>query len=213
VSLGIIEQGKDFNAPITRREYLRWLFKANNKFYSNQPSLQIKPADINSQPLFKDLPNNDPDYPLIQGLAEAGIIPSTLTKDNTDLLLRPDAPLTREVMVLWKVPLDYRKPFPVASLETIKSSWGFSDANLIDAKAWRPLYIDQQNGEASNLRRALGYTVLLQPKKVVTRSQAAATIWSFGFQDNVLTAADVLKREGSPSPSVVLPSPNVLKSP
>lgn len=203
-NLGIIEPGIDLNAPITRREYLRWLVKANNRIYSNQPSLQIKPAAADGIPLFKDLANNDPDYPLIQGLAEAGILPSTLTRDNSALLLSPDTPLTRESLILWKVPLDYRKPFPLASLETLKSSWGFSDANLIDSKAWRPLYVDYQNGEASNLRRVFGYTVLLQPKKVVSRLQAAATIWSFGFQDAVTTANDALKREALPS---VTPSP------
>ncbi len=203
-SLGIIESGIDPNAPISRREYLRWLVKANNRLYSNQPSLQIRPAAQDSIPLFRDFPSNDPDYPLIQGLAEAGIIPSALTRDNNALLLRPDTPLTRETIILWKVPLDYRKPFPMASLETLKSSWGFSDVNLVDPRVWRPLYLDFQNGDASNLRRAFGYTILLQPKKIVSRSQAAATIWSFGFQDGISSANDVLKRESLPSAS---PSP------
>jgi hypothetical protein len=207
--LGIIEPGIDPNAPITRREYLRWLVRANNRFYNNQPSLQIRSATADGIPLFKDIPNNDPDYPIIQGLAEAGLLPSSLTRDNSALLLQPDLPLTRETMILWKVPLDYRKPFPLASLDTIKSSWGFSDANLIDPKVWRPLYVDFQNGDASNLRRAFGYTVLLQPKKIVTHAQAAAAIWSFGFQDGVLNASDILKRESLPTPTL---TPNVFKS-
>jgi len=61
------------------------------------------------------------------------------------------------------------------------------------------------------LRRVFGYTVLLQPKKVVSRLQAAATIWSFGFQDGVTTANDALKREALPSvaPTPFI-SPNVL---
>ena len=212
-SLGIITTQENFSAPITRREYLRWLIKANNRFYSNQPSLQIRPASTTSIPLFKDLNNSDPDFPLIQGLAEAGIIPSTLTKDNNAFFLRPDAPLTRETLIHWKVPLDYRKAIPVATLETIKSSWGLSDANLIDPKVWSTLYVDYQNGEASNLRRALGYTVLLQPKKLVTHAEAAATLWSFGFQDTVLTAVDVLKTEAIPSPSPSAIPNNVVPKP
>lgn len=214
VSLRIIETGNFFNAPITRREYLRWLFNANNRFYSNLPSLQIRQASTNSTPVFRDLPKNDPDFPLIQGLAEAGIIPSTLTKDNSAVLLRPDTPLTRETILLWKIPLDYRKALPAATKETIKDTWGFQDAQEIDPKIWRGLYVDYQNGEASNLRRSLGYTILLQPKRTVTRAEAAATIWSFGFQDNVLTATDVLKIEASPTPTpTVSSSPNEQPSP
>jgi len=211
-NLGVIDSGLDLNAPITRREYLRWLFKTNNRFYGDQPSLQIRPANASSFPLFKDVPTSDPDYSFIQGLAEAGIIPSILTKDNSSLLLRPDLPLTRESMILWKVPLDYRKPFPLATLDSIKSSFGFSDSNLIDAKAWKPLYVDFQNGDASNLRRAFGYTLLMQPKKNLSRAQALATLWSFGFQDGALNANDVLKKESLPSPSISpSASPNVLK--
>ncbi len=212
VSLGIIQTG-NLNAPITRREYLRWLVNANNRFYSNLPSLQIRLASTNSYPIFKDLATNDPDFPLIQGLAEAGIIPSTLTKDNSAVLLRPDTALTRETLLLWKIPLDYRKALPAATLETMKATWGFQDANLIDPKIWRSLYVDFQNGEASNLRRTLGYTILLQPKRTVTRAEAAATIWSFGFQENVLNATDVLKTEALPTPPVVTPKPSASISP
>jgi hypothetical protein len=52
---------------------------------------------------------------------------------------------------------------------------------------------DYQNGDLSNIRRAFGYTTLLQPQKVVTRAEAAATLWFFGSQGDGLSAQDALQ--------------------
>jgi hypothetical protein len=198
-ALGVLvsnqNQGDRFNpdAIITRREYARWLVAANNKLFANQPGKQLRLATNNSQPVFQDVPKNDPDFAAIQGLAEAGFIASTLTGDNSAMLFRPDAPLTREDLIAWKVALDHRKALPSASIDQIKQTWGFQDATQIDPKALRSLYADYQNSGQANISRVFGSTTLFQPKKNVTRTEAAAALWYFGFQGDGISARDALQ--------------------
>ncbi len=178
--------------PVSRREYARWLFAANNRLYSDRAAQQIRSGQA-SQPAFRDLPPTDPDFAAIQGLAEAGIIPSSLSGDPTVVTFRPDAQLTREAMLLWKVPMDTRQPLPTANLDAIKQTWGFQDAARIEPSAQRAVLADFQNGDLSNIRRVFGYTTLFQPQKPVPRAEAAATLWYFGYQGNGVSARDALK--------------------
>jgi hypothetical protein len=180
------------NQVITRGEYARWLIAANNRYYADNPGKKIYLATKTSQPAFNDINPSHPDFAAIQSLAEAGLIPSRLTEDSTNLLFRPDAPLTRADLVSWKVPLDTRKSLPKASIQAIEESWGFQDTADIDSSATRALYADFQNGDRSNVRRIFGYTTLFQPKKPVTRAEAAASLWHFGFQGDGITAKEVL---------------------
>lgn len=181
------------NKIITRREYARWLVAANNALYSNNPAKQIRLASESNQPAFRDILPKDPDFPAIQGLAEAGLIPSPLSGDATAILFRPDAPLTREQLLLWKVPLDTRQALPAANLEAVKQSWGFQDTEKIDPKALRAVLADFQNAEQANIRRVFGYTTLFQPKKPVTRAEAGAALWYFGTQGEGMSATEALK--------------------
>jgi hypothetical protein len=178
---------------INRREFARWLVTANNRIYANDPGKQVRMTNKNAQPAFKDITNNDPDFPAIQGLAEAGLIPSSLSGDNSALLFRPDAPLTRETLLAWKVPLDSRKALPKGSIDSVKETWGFQDSNKIDPKALSALYADYQNAEQSNIRRVFGYTTLFQPKKTVTHAEAAAALWFFGDRTDGISASEALQ--------------------
>ncbi|MBD2210577.1 S-layer homology domain-containing protein [Nostoc linckia FACHB-104] len=178
---------------ITRREYARWLVAANNAMYANNPAKQIRLVAESAQPAFSDVSAKDSDFSVIQGLAEAGLIPSSLSGDTTAVLFRPDAPLTREQLLLWKLPLDTRQALPSANLEVVRQTWGFQDAGKIDPKALRAVVADYQNGEQSNIRRVFGYTTLFQPKKPVTRAEAAAALWYFGIQGEGISAVDALK--------------------
>ncbi|MFB2937053.1 S-layer homology domain-containing protein [Aerosakkonemataceae cyanobacterium BLCC-F154] len=181
------------NKVITKREFARWLMAANNEIKAKEPAKQIRLANESSQPAFQDVPRTDPDFAAIQGLAEAGIIPSQLSGDNTALLFRPDAPLTREQMILWKVPLDSKLVTSGATFETIKQTWGFQDTFKIEPKALKAVLTDFQNGDSSNIRRVYGYTTLFQPKKPVTRAEAAGTIWFFGTPTEGISAQEALK--------------------
>ncbi len=182
---------------VTHREYARWLIAANNAVYTNNPAKQIRLASESTQPAFSDVSAKDPDFPAIQGLAEAGLIPSPLSGDSTVVLFRPDAPLTREQLLLWKLPLDTRQALPSANLDAVKQTWGFQDAARIDSKALRAVLADYQNGEQSNIRRVFGYTTLFQPKKPVTRAEAATALWYFGSQGEGVSATEALKLKRS----------------
>ncbi|MEH2270187.1 MAG: S-layer homology domain-containing protein [Nostoc sp.] len=182
---------------VTHREYARWLIAANNAMHVSNPAKQIRLASETAQPAFSDVSAKDPDFPAIQGLAEAGLIPSPLSGDSTVVLFRPDAPLTREQLLLWKLPLDTRQALPSANLDTVKQTWGFQDAARIDPKALRAVLADYQNSEQSNIRRVFGYTTLFQPKKPVTRAEAAMALWYFGTQGEGVSAAEALKLKRS----------------
>ncbi|WP_224410532.1 S-layer homology domain-containing protein [Oscillatoria salina] len=192
-NLGVFDLDGNFepNKTITRREYVEWLVKANNLFYQNNPGKQVRLSSTVNQPAFADVPTSDPGFPEIQGLAEAGIIPSRLTGDGVAVQFRPNAPLTREALIAWKVPLDSRSGLPTASIEAIEKTWGFQDAAKIDPKVQRSLLADFQNGEQANVRRVFGYTTLFQPQKPVTRAEAATALWYFGYQGEGISAADV----------------------
>ncbi len=188
------------NRVVTRREYARWLVAAHNKITGTKPTQQIKLAATNTNPIFQDVPSTNPDFPSIQGLAEAGLIPSPLSGDATSVLFRPDTPLTREQMILWKIPLDTRQSLPAASLDAVKQTWGFQDVGKIDPKALRAVLADFQNGEQSNIRRVFGYTTLFQPKKTVTLGEVAIAIWYFGANSEGLSARDAVGNFGAAAP-------------
>ncbi len=178
------------NKPITRREFARWLVAANNRLNATRPARQLRLAVETAQPSFRDVPRNDADFAAIQGLAEAGILPSALSGDLAAVLFRPDTPLTREVLLAWKVPLDLRQKLPLATLDAVQQTWGFQDTARIDPLALRAVLADYQNGDQANIRRAFGFTTLLQPKRSVTRAEAAATLWYFGMQGDGVSAAE-----------------------
>lgn len=185
------------NEVITRGEYARWLVDANNRYFAGDSGKKIYLAAKTSQPAFKDVKPSHPDFQAIQSLAETGLIPSPLTEDGSSLLFKPNAPLKREDLLTWKVPLDIRDSLPKATIEAIEESWGFQDAAEIESLATRALYADYQNGDRSNVRRIFGYTTLFQPKKAVTRAEAAASLWYFGFQGDGVTANEVLAGESA----------------
>lgn len=188
------------NQPISRGEFAHWLLTANNEFYADAPAKRIRPATASTTPTFQDVPAAHPYFADIQGLAEAGIIPSAKTGNATAVTFRPDAPLTRETLVLWKAPLDSRTTLPTATTEAVTTAWGFQDAAKIEPLALRAVLADYQTGDFANIRRAFGYTTLFQPQKGVTQAEAAAALWRFGNQTEGISAED-LRRQPSSQPS------------
>jgi len=208
LALGLVEQANgsssiattpDFqpNQSITRGDFAQWLLAANNKFYQDTPAKRIRPSTSSATPTFQDVPSSHRQFAAIQGLAEAGIIPSAKTGNATAVNFRPEAPLTRETLVLWKVPLDTRAALPTANAEAVNAAWGFQDTAQVEPLALRAVLADHQNGDFANIRRAFGFTTLFQPQKGVTQAEAAAALWRFGNQTEGISAADLL---GRPSP-------------
>ncbi|MDY6785073.1 MAG: S-layer homology domain-containing protein [Cyanobacteriota bacterium] len=193
-ALGVFSENSPFepDKTVTRAEFARWLVAANNALYANTPGKQIRLVPNPSQPAFKDVPKTNPNFAYIQALAEAGLIPSPLSGDASAALFQPDAPLTRENLVAWKVPLDTRQGLPKATLEDVQKVWGFQDTAKVNPLALRALLSDYQNGEQANVRRAFGFTTLFQPKKPVTRAEAAMTLGYFGYQGEGVTAQEAV---------------------
>ncbi len=191
VALGTIAADLEPDAPIPRRTFARWLFATYNRFYADRPTQQIRPAAAVSVALFSDVPTTHPDFSMIQGLAEAGVIPSRLS-GGTQTLFQPDAPLTRETLIQWKVPLDRRGTLPAGTLAAVRETWGFQDLDQIAPQTFAALLVDYDNGDRANLRRAFGYTTLFQPQRPVTQGEAAAALWFFGFQGEGITAAEAI---------------------
>lgn len=185
--------GFEPNKAITRREYARWLVAANNLIYASVPARKIRLGASTDQPAFKDVASKDPDFGAIQGLANAGLIPSALSGESSTVNFRPNSPLTREDLIFWKVPVDIRRSLPNATLDAVKESWGFQDTAKINPKVLRAVLADYQNSDLSNIRRAFGYTTLFNPKKTVSRAEAAAVLWFFGAQGDGLSAKDALQ--------------------
>lgn len=179
------------NQPISRRTFARWLMAVNNRLYQGAADKRIRQGVAGSDAAFEDVPADDPDFGAIQGLAEAGLIPSPLAGNDSAVNFRPEDPLTREELLLWKVPLDTREGLPTATDEAVAQAWGFRDADRIDSLALGAVLADHQAGEFANLRRAFGFTTLFQPDKAVTRAEAAAALWRFGDQADGRSAADV----------------------
>jgi S-layer homology domain len=201
--LGVLsptEAQQPLDSIVNRRAYARWLVAAHNKIYQANPSQQLKLATADTPPSFTDVPANHPDFIAIQSLANAGIIPSTLSGSNSSSTFQPDIPLTREELILWKVPLDNRQALPSASVAVVQKNWGFQDTAKISPAMLSSVLADYQNGDKSNIRRAFGYTTLFQPQKPVTLAETLLTIWYFGTNDG-RSAHDAIINTSSPSPS------------
>jgi S-layer homology domain len=188
--------GKGFspNEPAQRGTFARWLVAMNNRMYRDRPSRQIRIAEV-STPTFQDVPSSNPDFAYIQGLAEAGYVSSPLSGDRTQTRFRPNELLTRETLLLWKVPVDRQQILPTVSAERVKQLWGFKDANRIAVAAVSAVAADHQNGDLSNIRRLLGSTLLFQPQKPVTQAEAVAALWFIGAEGEGLSAQNLLRSE------------------
>lgn len=183
------------NQLIQRGTFARWLVEVNNRLYRDRPTRQIRLAALSQKPAFKDVPSSHPNFPYIQGLAEAGFIPSPLSGDSDQTAFQPDNPLTRETLLRWKVPVDFRKILSSTTAAKVQEVWGFKDTNRISAPALSSIFADHRNGELANIRRLLGSALLFQPQKPVTRAEAAATLWFIGLTGEGYSVKDVLQAE------------------
>ncbi|KZV58153.1 hypothetical protein F511_02746 [Dorcoceras hygrometricum] len=178
----------------TRREYARWLVVASS-ILSRSTASKVYPAmyiENVSELAFDDITPDDPDFPSIQGLAEAGLIASKLSRHDmqssvdesaSPLLFSPDrsAHFSQPTVILlkdlvsWKLALENRQ-LPVVDRKTLQQLSGFIDIDKIDQDAWPALVADLAVGEQGIITLAFGYTRLFQPGKPVTKAQAAMAL-------------------------------------
>ncbi|KAL6500894.1 hypothetical protein OROHE_025091 [Orobanche hederae] len=184
--LKVIEDDVQPGDLCTRREYARWLVSASSDLSRNTTS-KVYPAmyiEKFSELAFDDITPEDPDFPSIQGLAEAGLIASKLSRrdmqsygndDPSPLYFSPGSPLSRQDLVSWKMALEKRQ-LPVVDKKIAQQVSGFIDIDKIDPDAWPALVADLAAGEQGIITLAFGYTRLFQPEKPVTKAQAAIAL-------------------------------------
>ena len=184
------------NKPIKRGTFVRWIMQTNNRLNRDRPTRQFRLASPDaSSAVYEDVPTSDPNFAYIQGLAESGYLPSSLTGDTNEKSFNPDGNLTRETLLQWKVPIDQPKALPTVTVEKVKETWGFKDSDKVTPKNASAIVADHANGDLSNIRRLVGASLLLQPQKPVTRAEAAAVLWYIGIEGKGYSAKDVLRSD------------------
>ncbi len=183
------------NHLVSRRELARWLFAANNQIYSDRLPRQIRPAQPSDRPSFSDIPSQDPDFAAIQGLVNAGLLRASDLK--TGNRFQPEATISREEALAWKVPFDVRQLGTGATVINVRQAWGFGDSDRLTPRGLQVVLVDAQLGDLSNIRRAFGFTKILQPQKPITRAEAAAMLWRYGDQSDGNSAQAALVQKES----------------
>lgn len=200
--LKVVEKTIDPAGICKKREFARWVLAASNVL-SRSTSNRVLPAifvEGLTELAFDDVLPQDPDFAAIQGLAEAGLISSRLTRSdlgcNKDVLktgcslgsensFRPDSPLTRQDLICWKMALEHRN-LPYADAETVQEMSGFIDVDRIDRDALPAVAYDLCAGDKCIISTAFGYTRRFEPKKAVNHAQAACCL-ALGSTADVVT--------------------------
>ncbi|XP_061350958.1 uncharacterized protein LOC133296023 isoform X2 [Gastrolobium bilobum] len=184
--LKVIEPDVQPGDLCTRREYARWLVSASSALSRNTISKVYPAMYIGNvtELAFDDVTPEDPDFSSIQGLAEAGLIESRLSRsdqqlsadeDNSPSYFSPESPLSRQDLVSWKMALEKRQ-LPEADRKMLYRLSGFIDTDKIHPNACPALVADLSAGEQGIIALAFGYTRLFQPDKPVTKAQAAIAL-------------------------------------
>jgi len=165
-------------APIKRRDFIRWLVKADNALWSDLPAKQVRLGDATDKPAFPDVPASDPDFPYVQGMQNAGY-----SVGFPDGRFRPEEPLTREQMFAIKnifdrgsVDAGLTKDLHYAR-ETAMPQW--KDKEAI-SKTYVAAIATGTSGGADTFARVYGASALFHPQLAVTRAQAAVLVSVIG---------------------------------
>ncbi|KAF3674895.1 putative cytochrome 89A2-like [Capsicum annuum] len=185
-ALKVIESDVQPGDLCSRREYARWLVSASSAL-SRTTISKVYPAmyiENVTDLAFDDITPNDPDFPSIQGLAEAGLLSSKLSRldmqpssddDQGPVFFCPESPLSRQDLVSWKMAIEKRQ-LPIVDQKSVQKVSGFIDVDKIHPDAWPALVADLTSGEQGIVALAFGYTRLFQPDKPVTKAQAAIAL-------------------------------------
>jgi hypothetical protein len=179
--LGVVDPPSGtFNpgGPMKRREFVRWLVKANNALWSDTPTKLLKLADSTETSSFPDLITSDPDFPYIQGMQDAGY-----SEGFPDKSFRPDQVLTREQMFAIKNVFDRGSVDPGLAKDltfarnTVMPPW--KDKPSI-SKTYVAAIATGAGGGGDSFGRVYGASALFRPQDPVTRAQAAVMVSVIG---------------------------------
>jgi hypothetical protein len=180
-TLGVLDPKSgafDPGSPVKRREFIRWLVKANNVLWADTPAKRINLADATEKSAFHDIATSDPDFPYIQGMQDAGY--SVGFPDGT---FRPDGVLTREQMFAIKNTFD-RGSVDAGLAKSIDFARNTAMPPWKDKASISKTYVAAiatgANGGGDNFALVYGSSSLFHPQFPVTRAQAAVAIASIG---------------------------------
>lgn len=173
------------NDPITRGEFVRWAVRANNAIFSEREYRIRLPQTATAT--FADVPATDRNFKYIQALADAGYAVGT---DATHF--GPDEALTREQMIAIKASMDERT-YVQTNGQAMAVIGTFSDGASIDRRFLGAVYEDSSAATTRTFNRVYGSSAVFQPRKVVTRGEAALAL-SVMRGEWPRSAADVLKQ-------------------
>ncbi|KAJ0962795.1 hypothetical protein J5N97_027917 [Dioscorea zingiberensis] len=209
--LKIIEDDVNPDELCTRRQYARWLVKANS-LLERRPKHKIVPLmPITSTGFlvtaFDDVSANDPDFWCIQALGEVGIVLSKLaavdstkpdinTSSDTQgrFNFSPESFISRFDLVNWKVLLEYPLQFEMQE-KMLRTKVGFLDLSVISLESSPQLLKDLMAGDNSITRKTFGNTRRLQPHKPATKAQAAVALASGRMAEVIPTELSRLEAE------------------
>lgn len=158
--------------PITRAEFVRWLVRANNRYFQSKPDKQIRLAEA-GESSFTDVQPGHPDYRYIQGMANAGFVIGYDEKT-----FKPDKFLSREEMIAIKVGPDGALGAQNPSFHDVAGK--FSDARSISKKYYKAIFYDTFS-PGQNIPRVFGKLKTFNPQKEVTRAEAALCLEQIGY--------------------------------
>ncbi|WP_411347832.1 S-layer homology domain-containing protein [Paenibacillus sp. WLX2291] len=158
-----LDSGENFNPdePITRSQFIHWMYGYDNK--------NIKPKDAKT-PSFSDVDATNPDYKLIEGLQNAGVI--TGFPDGT---MKLEKELTRqELTLLWGW---YQRERSITNPIVDKSIMEFVLNKYKDGNTIGDTYVfavsHYAKDEQHSLEQVFDVKDTLEPQQPVTRAQAA----------------------------------------
>lgn len=204
-SLKIIEDNVEAYELCTRREFARWLVKLNSSLERN-PKHRIAPRVSLSGSVvtaFDDIGTYDPDFRSIQVLAEAGVIPSRLSWNNSSnhgrsdsqetINFFPDRFISRQDLIDWRAQLEYEFFSGAIDQISIKKA-GYMDVKEITSPA---VYVDILAGDRSILRKVFGQSKRFQPNKPSTKAQVAVALTSGRMQEAISAELSRIEAENS----------------
>ena len=179
------------NKPVLRREFVRWLFIANNALQTDAAK-QVHPAPAGETPYFKDVASSDADFAPIQGMQDAGI--SVGFPDKT---FEPDVPITREQSLAVAAALNcaYTGVWSNAPNEAYAYLPPWRDSAQV-SKTYAPILAGCGSAVNEIAGRAFGKVATIRPKAPVLRGEAALMMWKV----NNITAAQALAA-AAPAPT------------
>lgn len=203
---------------IKRRDFARWMFKANNAVWADQPGRQIHAADSTTRSSFSDLASTDPDFRYVQGLSDAGI-----AVGFPDKTFKADQPLTREQMIAIKSGLDrggLHKSYATDESYARYNLPPWKDKDKVSKTYVGAIATDIEDDPKSagsakidNIGRTFGAIAMFRPQQPVTRAQAAVVLNVIGAHAESTSYADAPRSVAQALSATPAPSASASASP